>query len=174
MITRLPQPHRRDRRGVTLLELLLYLGISSAVVLGMTGFLVRATRQRVVTMDQTIAQQNGRTVSALFTHALRNAYDVTVQSAPLSAVISSENPDNPGQTIVTVFRYDETAKTIEYGQAVGSPPVVFIPLTDPSVAVENVSFERVSSALVLEARFTRGDRAASLASTIAFRQRLSP
>lgn len=163
-------PRSRLPRGVTLMELLVYLGISSFIVVALTSYLMNATRQRVLAMDQTIAQENARAVFAKMTYALRNSYAVAVSETPERVEITAENPGHPGQPIITVFQYNPLIQSVEYGQAIGTPPIAFQPLTDPAVTVRDLDFEGVSSAVIVRGTFLRGTREAHVESTIAYRQ----
>lgn len=163
-----------NQRGVTLMELLVYLGMSTIVALGLTAFLTTTTAARVQTSNQHLAQHNGRLVLEKLTHSLRNAYEVVVYNEGNSVDIYSYNFDEPAKPIVTTFSHDAGQSLLLYGQALVSRPSTnsLVPLIEPTVIVDQVTFTPVSASLHVQLTLLKDNGQASLDSTIAFRQPL--
>lgn len=154
------------RAGVTLMELLVYLGMATVVVLVMTNFLVGFTRQLLVTRDQERVQQNARVVLEKLTHAGRNATSLTVNGSCVTLQAAGTAPTR-------VFSYD--GATISYGEALPCGDPGLRPLIETGVAVSAVTFEPVLAdgapvALAVAATFRKGSREAAFRSTITLRQ----
>lgn len=163
-----------NKNGVTLMELMIYLGISSIIALAMTSFLTNVTKQRVEISNQQIAQYNARQVLEKLTYSLRNAYEVEVNPDGTAVNIFSNNYDNPlQQPIISTYIYKN--QKLYYGQSVINPPAedTLLPITDEGLSVDNINFSQVSSSLKLQLVISKSGRQSGLDSTIAFRQ-LSP
>ncbi|MFA6271732.1 MAG: hypothetical protein WC693_01305 [Patescibacteria group bacterium] len=161
-----------NQLGTTLMELMVYLGISSVVTLSLTMFLAQSTEQRVMTNNQQMAQHNARQVIEKMTYSLRNAYDVTIEAGGTRAIIYSyyyvdpANPDN----LITVYELD--GGKMYYGQNINSIPdhSSMKLLTDEDVDVTVVSFKKISSSLRINVNVEKGTGESSVSSTISFRQ----
>ncbi|MFH1535058.1 MAG: hypothetical protein ABIF80_03670 [Patescibacteria group bacterium] len=161
-----------NQNGTTLMELMVYLGISSVVTLMLTMFLVNSTEQRVMTNDQQIAQHNARQVIEKMTYSLRNAHDVNIEAGGTRAVIYSDYYDNLGvpQDVITV--YELSSGKIYYGQDINlipSPSSMKL-LTDEDVNVSLIAFKKVSSSLRINLNVEKGLGESDINSTISFRQ----
>lgn len=161
----------KNQSGVTLIELLVYLGLSSLIVLAMAGFLTRLATQRTTLADKALVEQSARTVLSRMTYAVRNAYDVVVYNDGTAVDIYSKNYSDPARPIVTTFLSDNGQ--LLYGQAENNPPGTseLLPVTDSQVSVAQLGFQRVSAAVVVDVTFVKNGRAIPLHSTIAFRQK---
>ena len=161
---------KRQPKGVTLMELMIYLGISTIVVLALTSYLVQATKARVEMNNQQFVQHNTRQALEKMTYALRNAYDVAVYQEGSAVDIYSYNFDDPAKPIIYTFKYKD--QDLFYGQSVEVPPAEesLQQLTDDGVSVESVSFKKISSSLQVQLVMKKNERQATLNSTIAFRQ----
>jgi Tfp pilus assembly protein PilE len=161
-----------NNRGTTLMELMVYLGISSVVTLSLTMFLARSTEQRVMTNDQQTAQHNARQVIEKMTYSLRNAYSVDIQSGGTKAIIYSYYYDNLGvpQDVITV--YELNGGKIYYGQDINliPSPSNMKQLTDEGVNVTQASFKKISSSLQIILDVKKGTGESDVRSTISFRQ----
>ncbi|MFA6391143.1 MAG: hypothetical protein WCW66_00125 [Patescibacteria group bacterium] len=161
-----------NQNGTTLMELMVYLGISSVVTLMLTMFLVNSTEQRVMTNDQQMAQHNARQVIEKMTYSLRNAYSVDVQASGTKAVIYSYYYTNPGipDNVITV--YELNGGKMYYGQDINTipDPSGMKLLTDEDVNVSLVSFKKVSSSLRINLNVEKGEGKSDINSTVSFRQ----
>ena len=158
-------PRRLDQRGTTMFELVIYLALSSLVVLTMFQFISGLSAARVRTADQKLAQENARTVLARMTHALRNSKDVTVAADRIN--IEQENTNR------IVFAVKDG--TIQYAEKLDVPPaypadIELRPLTDPGVVLDTATFKKISSSVQVNVQFKKGTQVAQLDSTIAYRQ----
>jgi type II secretory pathway component PulJ len=161
-----------NQNGTTLMELMVYLGISSIVTLMLTMFLVNSTEQRVLTNDQQIAQYNARQVIEKMTYSLRNAYDVNIEAGGTKAVVYSYFYTNPGVPDNVITVYELNGGKIYYGQDINTipGPSGMKLLTDENVNVSLVSFKKVSSSLRINLIVEKGVGESDINSTISFRQ----
>lgn len=159
-----------NRRGITMLELMVYLGITVIIVSGLTTFLVQVTKQRINLHNQQLAQHNNRQVIEKMTHVLRNAYDVEIYQNGTALDVYSHNYTDHNSPIITTITYQE--KRLFYGVSTGTRSVgeLLLPLTDFGIVVEQVSFEQISSALQIALTMAKSESTASINSTISFRQ----
>jgi type II secretory pathway pseudopilin PulG len=163
---------KNNQHGTTLMELMVYLGISSIVTLSLTMFLVRSTDQRIMTNNQQAAQHNARQVIEKITYSLRNAYNVNIEAGGTRAIIYSyyyvdpTNPDN----LITV--YELSGGKVYYGQDINAIPdhSSMKLLTDEDVDVTAVSFKKISSSLRVNLNVEKGSGESEINSTISFRQ----
>lgn len=161
-----------NKRGTTLMELMVYLGISSVVTLSLTMFLAQSTKQRVMTNDQQLAQYNARQVVEKMTYSLRNAYDVSIEAGGTRAVVYSYyyvDPANPDD-LITVYELD--GGRMYYGQDINSVPghSSLKQLTDEGVEVTSVSFKKILSSLKVDLSVSKGIGESDVSTTISFRQ----
>jgi Tfp pilus assembly protein PilE len=160
-----------NEKGTTLMELMIYLVISSLIIIAMTSYLVQATRARVALNDQHLVQNDSRVVLEKMTYSLRNAYDVSVSSDNQSVTVFSHNFDDPMRPIITTYIYQ--SGQLMYGQAIGVPPAEpsMTPLVSSQVVVQNVHFAKVSSSLQVTLALAKNNKTSEVVSTIAFRQK---
>ncbi|MBI5405185.1 MAG: prepilin-type N-terminal cleavage/methylation domain-containing protein [Candidatus Kerfeldbacteria bacterium] len=151
-----------NQRGTTLMELMVYLAISTVVVLSMTTFVTALTKTRVRTTDQQIAQAEARNVIERMTHTIRNSRDVAVTGARIDAT------DETG----LVTSYCGCDGTIKSGQHMAFPPAGadLEPAIESGVQVDNFTLERLGSSVRVSLNFSKNGQSAALVSTIAFRQ----
>ncbi|MFA6553596.1 MAG: hypothetical protein WCT27_04165 [Patescibacteria group bacterium] len=153
------------------MELLVYLGISSMVMLGSTLFLVQTTKIRLSSDNQKLTQHSSRLALEKMTLSLRNAYDVVVSADGTRATIYSYNFNDPGRPIVSV--YCGRDGQLWYGQSFVIPPDdgALSPVIEAGVKVSTVQFNKVSASLHVRLNTVKNDRESSIESTIAFRQK---
>jgi len=158
--------------GVTLMELLVYMGISSVVILGMMAFLVQTTKTRVSAESQHLAQHSARQALEQMTYSLRNAYDVVVNVDGTRAIIFSDNPDDAIQPIVTVYAIKDGQ--LVSAQAISVPPddSSLQPVSGDGVIFTDVQFKKISASLQVTLGTVKNSRSSKIESTIAFRQRI--
>jgi Tfp pilus assembly protein PilV len=152
---------KKNQKGVTLMELLVYLGISALVILAMGTFMVNVTKARVLSNNQRLAQQNARLILEKMTYSLRNAYDVNVLS-PAKVEIKSYDYNDPNNPVSKTAVIERQADNLLYLDGWS--------LTEEGVSVTNVNFEKVSSSLQVSLTTEKNSQQASLSSTISFRQ----
>lgn len=155
------------RPGYTLVELIIYLGLSGLVLVVTTNFLMQLLGQRAVAATQTSLQENSRTITSMMTVALRNAYDVSVSADKTSVIILSVPPSGVG-TLYTGYKLQ--GGTILSGSADAENAIVYEAALPADVQATVFSMEKVSSALDVEMRLAKGTQSTLLDSTIAFRQ----
>lgn len=153
------------------MELLVYLGISSFVVLGSLMFLTQMTTARLATDNQKLAQQGARLAVEKMTYSLRNAYDVVVSADGTRATIYANDTEHPGQAVVTVYTME--ANRLVYGQSMVVPPddAALQPVLNDDVTVTSLQFQKVSASLQISLSTEKNNGTSSVNSTIAFRQK---
>ena len=124
-------------QGFTLVELLLYVGISSVILLVTSLFLSALLSSRV--KNQTIAEveQQGVQVMQMMTQTLRNADTINAPSIGVSAAELSINTYT-GANNPTIF--DLASGVMRMAE--GSNPV--IPLTNSRVTASGLNFQNLS------------------------------
>ncbi|MFA6099238.1 MAG: prepilin-type N-terminal cleavage/methylation domain-containing protein [Patescibacteria group bacterium] len=159
-----------NQRGVTLMELLIYLGISSVVVLTMMTLMANVSKQRLQRIQQNTAQQAARVAVDKMTYSIRNAYRVDISADGKTLDIYSTNFADLTKPIVTT--YSELDNQLYTGQSLETPPQPenLQPATPPGVILEQLSFREISSAVQVSLRCRNGARNAEISSTISFRQ----
>jgi Tfp pilus assembly protein PilW len=126
-----------NKRGFTLLELVLYVSIASLVLMSTTGFFYLILQSQV--KNQTVAdvEQQGQSAMEVITQTIRNA--TGVNSPGIGASTSALSlANNDGAKDPTVFDLANGALEIKEGTA--SP----INLTSDKVVVSNISFQNLS------------------------------
>lgn len=161
MIKRYKKP-----RGVTLVELLIYLGISSIVTLAMSAFLVTTVHQRTEVASQNAAQHETRRVLEQLTYGLRNAYSVDVRTGGSAVDVYSDS------TEPQVATYELSGDRLNFGQQATTPPPAetLQPITGTDMKVTEVRFTRVASSLQVHLVIMKGTHQSTINSTISFRQ----
>ena len=122
--------------GFTLIEMLLYIGVSSVVLAGVSFFIVHMVTVREKQKTIAEVEEQGSAAMTLITQAIRSSQAVT--SPPPAGSSSMLNltvtpPDNP-----TVFSLSGGVLEITKGAA--SP----VDLTSPVVAVSGLTFENLT------------------------------
>ncbi len=169
-LRRLYSQHRQQKGGAgyTLVELLVYLGLSSLVLLLMTGFLARVMGNKAIAATQTQLQENERTVFDAMTVAIRNSYEVTVENSGTKVIVKS-HPEDSGLTTYTVFQVDAHQR-LSMGQNEDFMLVDPQPITDDGIIVKAFSATVISSSLEVTLVIQKGTQTNAFTSTIAFRQ----
>ena len=129
----------RTQSGFTILELLLYTGISSAILLAVSLFLSSLLQSRV--KNQTIAEveQQGAQVMQVITQATRNAVMI---NSPAQGATSTSLSVNTYYASTTPTIFDVATGTIRITEdGVGA-----IALTNNRVTVSNIIFQNLSRA----------------------------
>lgn len=160
--------HRRQKGGAgyTLIELLVYLGLSSLVMLLMTGFLVRVMGNKAIAATQTLLQENERTIFESMTTAIRNSYAVDVTDG--TRVVVKSHPAGSTDTLYTIFQPDANHR-FSMGQGASEADVVMSPITDDGISVLfSATADTASLDVTLAAK--KGTQSNAFTSTIAYRQ----
>lgn len=128
-------------KGFTLIELIIYLGITTAALLVFTSFMVDVTKNATRAQTATEIQRNARIALSRITQEIRTAHAVHVNSAHHITLTSSND-----ETIQMYLVNEDIAYTIDGG------PIQI--LTNDNVRVTDLIFEQddnsVSIALTLE------------------------
>lgn len=126
-----------NQKGFTLLELLLYIATSAAILLVISGFLSVLLRARI--KNQTVAdvEAQGQAVMRLMTQTVRNSATISSPAQGASAASMSLNTYTPA-TSPTVFDLSAGVIRIKEGAAAE------IPITNSRVTVSGVSFQNLS------------------------------
>lgn len=129
----------RNRNGFTLVELVLYIGISSVFLLTVSVLLAALLQARI--KNQTIAEveQQGLHVMQIITQTVRNADTITSPTQGTSAGSLSVNTIIPGLN-PTIF--DLANGVIRIKEGVEVP----VPLTNAHVTASGLSFSNLSRA----------------------------
>lgn len=126
-----------QQKGFTLLELLLYIATSAAILLVISGFLSVLLRARI--KNQTVAdvEAQGQAAMQLMTQTIRNSATINSPAQGISAAFVSLNTyttvNNP-----TIFDLSGGVLRIKEGAA------TTIPLTNSRVVVSGLSFQNLS------------------------------
>ncbi|MEK7583782.1 MAG: prepilin-type N-terminal cleavage/methylation domain-containing protein, partial [Patescibacteria group bacterium] len=125
--------HREPSSGFTLIELIMYVAITSILVSLITLFLASLHEARIKSETVAEVEQQGLQVLQRMTHAIRNAQTITSPSAgssgsslTLDVVAATGDP--------TVF--DESSGAVRITEGAGSA----IPLTNDYVTVSALTF----------------------------------
>ncbi len=128
-----------DRAGFTLVELLLYVGISSTLLLVTSLFLGMLLQARV--KNQTINEVEGQGAQAMqiITQTLRNAQNITSPSTGASATALTLNVADVAKD-PTIF--DLSSGSIRIKEGAGA----YIPLTNSHITASALTFQNLSRA----------------------------
>ncbi len=136
--------------GFTLVEVILYTGLSAMILAGLSLFIGITLSTRVENQAITEVENQGIQVAQLITQTIRNAEGVigplpglSSSSLTLTVVATSSNP--------TIFRLVSSTIYIQEGSS--SP----LPLTSPLVVGSNLIFEnlaRLNTSSSIRVRFT--------------------
>lgn len=161
---------RIQPRGFTLIELVVYLGLSSIVVVASTGYVAAATRVRVHTVQQQALQDDARSIIGNLSYTLRNAYRIDIVEAGARADVYAVDPDAPGHPIVTSYQLRDGV--LRQGKSIDTPPAEMILLNGSEVTVSAgpVPFAVVSSSLELRLSLAKGGVTVPVETTISYRQ----
>ena len=156
--------------GITLVELLIYLGLSALVSVGLMGFMVRTAAQRSALANQQQAQRESRLLLERMSLALRNAYAVEISADGERIAIQSYDYGEVSQTMFTVF--EKKDQSVYMGQRLNEIPTEedLICFTSSEINVQQLQFLKVSSSVQFRTTMAADGHTASLSSTIAFRQ----
>lgn len=156
----------KHQDGTTLMELMVYLAISTVVILAMTTFVSALTRSRVALTNQSTAQAELRNVMERLTYAVRNSHAVSVTGARIDLT------DESGM-VTTFCACDGTMKS---GQLMTFPPALsdLHTIIDSSVTVQSVSIDQISTSVRIRLTLAAAGQTATASSTIAYRQLPSP
>lgn len=140
ILTGLRYGYRRQKaRGFTLLELLLYLALSSVITFTAASLLANVLQIREKNRAAYEVESQGVLLMQSLTQAIRNARDVTSPTPQAASstslnLTSDEAPVNP-----TVFEVASNAIGIKEGTA----PTA-IPLLSQNTGIKNVSFKNLA------------------------------
>jgi Tfp pilus assembly protein PilW len=129
---------RNSQEGFTLVELLLYVGISSIMVVTISSFITLMLAARVKNRTIAEVEQQGIQVMELITQTIRNAESVTAPSAGTSDTALTldvrDAADDP-----TVFHMGSESLVIDEGVA-----LTHTVLTNDRVIVSDLTFTNLS------------------------------
>jgi Tfp pilus assembly protein PilW len=134
-----PRPHRIPSRGVSLIELLLYVSISATILLLASFSLMQSLQTRVKNETVAEVESQGRFVMNRITRAIRNGQSITSPTAGNSGASLTLNVVNASDD-PTVFSL--SAGTIQVTLGAGSP----IPLINSRVVASDFHIENRSRA----------------------------
>ncbi len=160
---------KRKASGYTLIELMMYMGISAVLVVGVVGFMIRTTQERTLLVSQNAVQQNSRVVMEKMTTSIRNAYQVDVNAAGTEITIYAKNYANPSEPIITIYQNQGQELSYSVGNPTAAGP--FFTILDGGIHVAQFHADTVASSVVLQATFEKNGKQASFSSTIAYRQK---
>lgn len=135
----------RNTQGFTLVELILYIAISSIFMLASVSFAWDVIYGRVKSYTQQEVNQNMRFTTKRITYEIRNAAginSVTANSISLSNTDSARNP--------TVISVSSGRVRIGYGSTGNCPTTSPCFLTSNGVSVTNLSFTNLSQGTTTE------------------------
>lgn len=132
------RPGSRRSAGFTLVEILLYLALSSAMLTIIVTFLFVLMQSRI--KNQTIAEveQQGLQVMQLITNTTRNAEAILTPAAGVTSTSLSLQVAEAAKS-PTVFDISDGALTVTEG---ASDPIT---ITSPLVTASDVSFQNLSA-----------------------------
>jgi Tfp pilus assembly protein PilW len=127
------------QKGFTLLELLLYIATSAAILLVISGFLSVLLKARIKNQTVSDVEIQGQAVMRLMTQTIRNSSTINSPANGVSASSISLNTYVPAQN-PTIF--DLSGGVLQIKEGVGA----VIPLTNSRVTVSGVTFHNLSRA----------------------------
>lgn len=129
-----------NTKAFTLIELLLYVTISSLVILAITGFSWNLFLTRVRARTQQEVNQNLRLAADRISFEIRNATSINSVSASSISLNASESARTP-----TVIDLSGGQIRLGQGSSGSCPSTSPCPLTSNLVNVSNLSFTNLSS-----------------------------
>lgn len=131
-------PRHSTQRGFTLVELLLYIGVASLLIVTISSFITLMWEARVKNRTIAEVEQQGLQAMELITQTVRNAESVTVPSAGAQSstltVDAADAADDP-----TVFRESSGQLVIDEGSTPTTTAV-----TNDHVTVSGLAFTNLS------------------------------
>ena len=125
------------RKGYTLIELLLYVGISAGVLLVSTFFLQAMLESRIKNQTIDEVEQQGLQVIQLITQTIRNAENIT---SPIIGSSSSSLTLDVSDVVDDPTIFDMSSGTIRITEGSGSA----ISLTNSRVTASSLLFQNLS------------------------------
>ena len=130
---------RTGIRGLTLVEMILYVGICSALLLSLSSFYIFLLSSRIKSQATTEVEQQGLQAVQLMSQTVRNARSLDTPSVGSSGSLLSVTMIN---ALLNPTTFDADASgTLRIKE--GSGP--YIPLTNSHIAVSALTFQNVSS-----------------------------
>jgi Tfp pilus assembly protein PilW len=126
-------------RGLTLVEMILYVAICSALLLSLSSFYIFLLSSRIKSQSITEVEQQGLQIVQVVTQSVRNARSLDTPSVGSSGALLSLTTIN-GLLNPTTFDVDASG-TFRIKE--GSGP--YVPLTNSHVTVSSTTFQNVSS-----------------------------
>lgn len=120
--------NKHQQEGYTLIELLIYISITTLIMVTLTSFVADVTKQATRTKVSKEVQQNARLIITKITQDIRTADDGTISISPDNSQI------NLG---LKTYSWDSAAKTVTYNDGTGDDP-----LSNQKVSVTNLRFSR--------------------------------
>lgn len=156
-------------KGITLVELLIYMGLSTLLVIGMVGFLIQTTHERTKLAAQQSVQQNARVVMGKMTTTIRNAYVIEVNEEGNEITAYSQNYEDLHSPIKTIYRAQGSDLAFERGEVMAA--AASQTLLDSGVTLVSLHAEKIASSVRMTATFEKDGRRVTLSSTVAYRQK---
>lgn len=129
---------QRNLRGISLVELLLYVTVLSVVLLMLASFLIFLVSSRIKNQSITDVNQQGLQIMQLMTQTIRNAKTIDFPGVGATSTSLSMTV-NDSFLSPTVFDSTGGAVTIKEGSN------TVIPLTNSHVIVSGMVFQNISS-----------------------------
>jgi len=127
----------KNKKGFTLVEVMLYIALISALVLMMSSFLYMVLGARSKSQAILEVESQGKFVMSQITQTIRNSDSITIPLAGSSGQILSLTSQVPTRN-PTVF--NSTGTDIQIKE--GTDPI--IPLTSSQVSISGLSFQNIS------------------------------
>ena len=127
------------KNGFTLIELILYIAISSIFMLASVSFAWDVIYGRVKSYVQQEVNQNMRFASKRITYEIRNASAISSVGSSTLTLTMADPDRNP-----TVFDVSNGRLRIGYGGSGGCPISSPCPLTSDNVSLTNLTFTNLS------------------------------
>lgn len=128
----------KSQKGFSLLEMLLYVAISSIILLSLSFFLIFLLGSRLKNQSITDVNQQGIQIMQLITQTIRNAR--TIDSPSIGATSSSISM-TMFDSLVSPTVFDISSGTVRIKEGSG----VVIPLTNSHVTISSLVFQNISS-----------------------------
>ena len=126
-------------RGLTLVEMILYVGICSALLLSLSSFYIFLLSSRIKSQSITEVEQQGLQAVQLVTQTVRNARSLDSPGIGSSGSLLSVTMIN---ALLNPTTFDTDASgTLRIKEGTGP----YIPLTNSHVSVSALTFQNVSS-----------------------------
>ncbi len=124
----------KNEQGFTLVELLIYISITTLIMVALTSFVADVTKQASRTKVSKEVQQNARLIITKITQDVRTADSVTQVTPTQIDLVKA------GQAIS--YSWDSVGKTVNYNDGTGNDP-----LSNGRVSVTSLQFTESNEAI---------------------------